>query len=136
MRFYSHWIHVIWMYKLVNAYYPFESKVWNTVVLAMYGIMGGCDYTNRMYNTWKARLHAVNENPNVADKFSLGEFFIAFLASICSVYWLLDTFLPAWCWLVLLVCAWVGHIALAKRWKFHFDKLKQSAYSHVPSVPL
>lgn len=136
MRFYSHWIHVIWMYKFVNVYYPFESKVWNTAVLVLYGVMGGCDYANRMYKVWKARLHAVNENPNVADKFSLGEFFIAFLASVCSAYWLLDTFIQPWCWLILLACAWLGDAVLAKRWKFHFDKLERSAYSHVPSVPL
>lgn len=135
MRFYSHWLHVLWMYNFVNVYYPFASKAWNTAALILYGIMGGCDYANRMYAFWKARLHAVNENPDVADKFSLGEFFVAFLASISSSYWLLDTFIPAWCWLLILALAWVGDTVVEKRWKYHFDKLERSAYSHVPNVP-
>lgn len=136
MRFYSHWIHVIWLYNFVNVYYPFASRSWNTAVLVMYGITAGCDYVSRTYKIWKSRLHAVNENPDVADQFSLGEFFIALLASISSAYWTLPNYLPAWLWLILLVCAWVGHVALQKRWKFHLDKLRQSAYSHVPTNPI
>ena len=47
MRFYSHWIHVIWLYRLVDIYYPFASRSWNTATLILYGIVGGCDYANR-----------------------------------------------------------------------------------------
>jgi hypothetical protein len=134
MRFYSHWIHIIWLYKITDYYYPFETKTLNTVVLFSYGVMGGCDYTDRMYKVWHKRLHAVNEDPNVADAFSLGEFFIAFLASISSVYWFLDTLIVPWVWLIILVAAWSGHYLIAKRWKFHFDKLERSAYRHVSTA--
>lgn len=135
MRFYSHWIHVLWLYRLVNAYYPFQTKQWNTAVLVMYSITAGCDYSIRMYKVWESRAHAVNQS-KVADQVSIAEFFFAFLASLGSGYWLLDNLIPPWLWLVFLGSAWTGHVVLQRRWKFYFDKLRQSAYSHVPSDPL
>ena len=132
MRFYSHWIHVIWLYRLVDIYYPFALKSWNTATLVLYGIVGGCDYANRMYPVWHNRLHAVNENPNVADRFSLSEFVVAFLASIVSAYWFLDNLLPPWVWLILLVKAWGGDFILKRLWNKHLSKLTQATYRHVP----
>lgn len=127
---------MLWLYKFINAYYPFESKSWNTAVVIMYSITAGCDYAIRMFRVWETRAHAVSESTNIADEFSLGEFFIAFLASLSSAYWLLDNLIPPWLWAVFLLCAWTGHVVLQRRWKFHFDKLRQSAYSHVPSHPI
>ena len=132
MRFYSHWIHVIWLYRLVDVYYPFASKPWNTATLILYGVVGGCDYANRMYPVWHNRLHAVNENPNVADRFSLSEFVVAFVASIVSAYWFLDTLLPQWAWVILLVKAWLGDVLLKRLWNKHISKLRQATYRHVP----
>jgi len=132
MRFYSHWVHIIWLYRLVDVYYPFTSKTWNTVTLVLYGIVGGCDYANRMYPVWHTRLHAVNENPNVADRFSLSEFVVALIASVASAYWLLDTLLPPWAWGILLIQAWVGDFMLKRLWKKHLTKLTQATYRHVP----
>ena len=134
MRFYSHWIHVIWLYRLVNIYYPFASETRNTITLLLYGIVGGCDYANRMYPIWHKRLHAVNENPNVADRFSLFEFAITFLASIVSAYWMLDNLIPPWAWGILLITSWIGHIILRKLWQKHLSRLTQATYRHVPGV--
>lgn len=134
MRFYSHWIHVIWLYKLVDVYYPFATEGWDTVTLFLYGIVGGCDYAIRMYPIWHNRLHAVNENMNVADKFSVYEFIVAALASLCSVYWFLKTIIPAYVWAIWLILAWVGHVVLSKIWKLRLNKLQASTYKHVPSV--
>lgn len=132
MRFYSHWIHVIWLYRFVNVYYPIATKHLNTVVLFLYAVMGGCDYAIRMYEVWKNRLHAVNENPSVADNFSLGEFFVAFLASFSSAFWLLDNLCPPWVWSIVLLCSWIGHYLLDRRWRSHFNRLQHAAYRHVP----
>ena len=134
MRFYSHWLHVLWLYRFVDIYYPFTSKTWNTVTLILYGIVGGCDYANRMYPVWHNRLHAVNENPNVADRFSLSEFAVAFIASIVSAYWILDNLIPQWAWIILLLKAWAGDIILKRLWRKHLSKLSQATYRHVPGV--
>ena len=134
MRFYSHWLHVLWLYRFVDIYYPFTSKTWNTVTLILYGIVGGCDYANRMYPVWHNRLHAVNENPNVADRFSLSEFAVAFIASIVSAYWILDNLIPPWAWIILLLKAWAGDIILKRLWRKHLSKLSQATYRHVPGV--
>ena len=132
MRFYSNWIHAIWLYKLVDVYYPFSSKTWNTVTLVLYGIVGGCDYAIRMYPVWHTRLHAVNENQNVADRFSIYEFAVSCVASMCSIYWFLDNYVPPYVWAICLVITWVGHFVLKKSWTFHLGKLRASTYKHVP----
>ena len=132
MRFYSDWIHVIWLYKLVNVYYPFATKTWNTVTLFLYGIVGGCDYAIRMYPVWHNRLHAVNENLNVADRFSVYEFLVSTLASVCSVYWFFETHIPAYVWACMLIICWVGHIILKRVWTLYLNKLQASTYKHVP----
>ena len=134
MRFYSNWIHIVWFYKLLDLYYMFSTKTWNTTTLFLYGILGGSDYANRMYPVWHNRLHAVNENQNVADRFSIWEFFVSTIASICSVYWFLDTHVPAWVWLVLLVLAWVGDRLVKRAWKAHLDKLQRATYKYVPTL--
>lgn len=134
MRFYSHWIHVIWLYKLIDLYYSFSTKTSNTATLILYGILGGSDYANRMYPVWHNRLHAVNENPNVADKFSIWEFMVSNTASMCSVYWFLNTFIPPWVWVILLGLSWLGDYLLRRSWRSHLTKLQRAAYKHVPSV--
>ena len=85
-----------------------------------------------MYPVWHTRLHAVNENPNVADRFSLSEFVVAFVASIVSAYWFLDTLIPQWAWVILLVKAWLGDVLLKRLWNKHISKLRQATYRHVP----
>lgn len=134
MRFYSNWIHIIWLYKLLDFYYMFSTKTWNTVTLFLYGILGGCDYANRMYPVWHNRLHAVNENQNVADRFSIWEFLVSNIASVCSIYWFFDTYIPVWLWVILLALAWVGDRLLKRAWKSHLDKLQRATYKHVPTV--
>jgi hypothetical protein len=134
MRFYSNWIHIIWLYKLVDYYYCFSNKNWNTVAIVLYGVLGGSDYANRMYPVWHNRLHAVNENPNVADRFSIWEFVVSNIASVCSVYWFFDSHILPWIWLVLLVFAWVGDYMLRKAWRHHLTKLQRAAYKHCPTV--
>lgn len=134
MRFYSNWIHVIWLYKLLDSYYSFSTKAWGTMTLVLYGILGGSDYANRMYPVWYNRLHAVNESPRVADRFSIWEFIVSTVASVCSVYWFLDTHIPAWVWVILLVFAWCGDHLLKKAWRLHLTKLQKAAYNHVPTV--
>ena len=132
MRFYSDWIHALWLYKLVDVYYPFATKTWNTVTLVLYGIVGGCDYALRMYPIWHTRLHAVNENLNVADRFSVYEFAVSCVASIASGFWFFDTHLPAYSWVIFIVVAWVGDFVLNKTWKAHLSRLQASTYKHVP----
>ena len=134
MRFYSNWIHVIWLYKLLDLYYIFSTKTWDTTTLFLYGILGGSDYASRMYPVWHNRLHAVNENPNVADRFSIWEFLVSNIASICSVYWFLNTYIPAWVWVILLIFAWAGDHLLQRAWRSHLTKLQRAAYKHVPTV--
>ena len=104
----------------------------DTVAFFLYGIMGGCDYANSMYPVWHSRLHAVGEDSAVADKFSIYEFFVAFLASLASSYWLLDTRLPDLAWVGIVLCAWIGHVILASAWQRRLGKLKHAAYRHVP----
>lgn len=123
----------MWLYKIVDFYYPFASKTWNTVTLVLYGIVGGCDYAIRMYPVWHTRLHAVGENMNVADQFSMFEFAVSALASICSVYWFFETHVQPYIWVICLVATWIGDFVLGKSWKMHLGKLRASTYKHVPS---
>ena len=134
MRFYSNWIHCVWLYKLVDFYYPFATTTWNTVTLVLYGIVGGCDYALRMYPVWHTRLHAVNESLNVADRFSLYEFGVSCIASMVSVYWFFETQVPPFVWAICLVVAWIGDFILQKSWKMHLGKLQASTYRHVPTA--
>lgn len=131
-RFYSHWIHVLWVYRWMQNYFIVRNRNMDTVAFFLYGIMGGCDYANSMYPIWHNRLHAVGEDVSVADKFSIYEFFVAFLASLASSYWLLDTQVPDIAWLVILACSWIGHLTLANLWQSRIGKLKHAAYRHVP----
>lgn len=131
-RFYSHWLHVLWVYRLLQNYAITPNRTMDTVALFLYGIMGGCDYANSMYPVWHNRLHAVGEDSAVADKFSVYEFFVAFLASLVSAYWLLDTWVPDYAWAALCACAWAGHAALARMWAHRIGRLKHAAYRHVP----
>ena len=132
MRFYSNWIHAIWLYKLVDFYYPFATKNWNTVTLFLYGVVGGCDYALRMFPVWHTRLHAVNESLSVADRFSLYEFTVSFVASVVSVFWFFETHIPVYVWAIMLAVAWIGDFILKKRWQHHLSKLQASTYKHVP----
>ena len=132
MRFYSNWIHAIWLYKLIDFYYPFATKNWNLVTLVLYGIVGGCDYALRMYPVWHTRLHAVNENENVADRFSLYEFIVSCIASMVSIFWFLETEIPAYVWVIFVTFAWIGDFILKKMWNIHLGKLQASTYKHVP----
>ena len=132
MRFHSNWIHVIWLYKLVDFYYPFATAMWNTVTLVLYGIVGGCDYALRMYPVWHTRLHAVNESLSVADRFSLYEFAVSMVASMVSVFWFFETHVPPFVWAIALALAWIGDFLLQKSWKLHLGKLQASTYKHVP----
>lgn len=134
MRFYSNWIHVIWLYKLLDLYYMFSSQASDTFTIFLYGILGGSDYANRMYPVWHNRLHAVNENPHVADRFSIWEFIVSDLASMCSVYWFLNTLIPPWVWVVCLVLSWVGDYFLRRAWRTHLTKLQRAAYTNVPTI--
>ena len=134
MRFYSHWVHVIWLYKLLDYFYNFSTKSWNTAAVILYGILGGSDYANRMYPVWHNRLHAVNENPNVADRFSIWEFVVSSVSSVCSVYWFFESYIHPWVWVVLLVIAWIGDYMLRKAWRHHLTKLQRAAYKHCPTV--
>lgn len=134
MRFYSNWIHIIWLYKLADLYYTFSNKTWNTVAIFLYGVLGGSDYANRMYPVWHTRLHAVNENVHVADRFSIWEFVVSNIASVCSVYWFFESYILPWVWVVLLVFAWVGDYMLKKAWRHHLTKLQRAAYKHCPTV--
>ena len=132
MRFYSDWVHSIWLYKIVDFYYPFSSKTWNTVTLVLYGIVGGADYALRMFPVWHTRLHAVNENLSVADRFSLYEFAVSCIASMVSAYWFFATHVPPLVWAIALALAWIGDFLLQKSWKLHLGKLQASTYKHVP----
>ena len=132
MRFYSDWIHSIWLYKLVDYYYPFSSKTWNTVTLVLYGIVGGADYALRMYPVWHTRLHAVNQSLAVADRFSIYEFVVSCIASMVSVFWFFQTHVPPFVWGIALAVAWIGDFLLKKSWKLHLSKLQASTYKHVP----
>jgi hypothetical protein len=132
MRFYSDWVHSIWLYKIVDFYYPFSSKTWNTVTLVLYGIVGGADYALRMFPVWHTRLHAVNENLSVADRFSLYEFAVSCIASMVSAYWFFETHVPPLVWAIALALAWIGDFLLQKSWKLHLGKLQASTYKHVP----
>lgn len=134
MRFYSDWIHAIWLYKLVNFYYPFSTKTLNTVTLVLYGIVGGCDYALRMYPVWHTRLHAVNESLAVADRFSLYEFAVSMVASMVSVFWFFKTHVPPLVWGIALAAAWIGDFLLEKSWRLHLGKLRASTYKHVPTA--
>lgn len=131
-RFYSHWIHAIWFYRVLQCYYDHLDVRLNTAVLFLYGVMGGCDYAICMYDIWHNRLHAVGEDPKVADKFSIYEFAVAFLASFSSAYWLLETVIPVYVWFIVLVLSWVGHTVLARVWRVRISKLRHTAYRHVP----
>ena len=124
----------MWLYKLVDFYYPFASKNWNTVTLVLYGIVGGCDYALRMYPVWHTRLHAVNESLTVADRFSLYEFAVSCIASMCSIYWFFETHVPPFAWAICLAVSWVGDFILKKTWKMHLSKLQASSYRHVPTA--
>ena len=132
MRFYSDWIHAVWIYKLVGFYYPFTTKTWNTVTLVLYGVVGGADYALRMYPVWHTRLHAVNQSLAVADRFSLYEFVVSCIASMVSVYWFFQTHVPPFVWGIALAVAWIGDFLLKKSWKLHLGKLQASTYKHVP----
>ena len=123
MRFFSNWIHAIWLYKLVDFYYPFATKTWNTVTLVLYGVVGGADYALRMYPVWHTRLHAVNQSLNVADRFSIYEFLVSMVASMA---------VPPFVWVIALAVAWIGDFLLKKSWKLHLGKLQASTYKHVP----
>ena len=132
MRFYSDWIHAVWIYKLVDFYYPFATKTWNTVTLVLYGVVGGADYALRMYPVWHTRLHAVNQSLNVADRFSIYEFVVSCIASMVSVFWFFETHVPPFVWAIALAAAWIGDFLLKKSWKLHLGKLQASTYKHVP----
>lgn len=132
MRFYSDWVHAIWLYKIVDFYYPFASKTWNTVTLVLYGIVGGADYALRMFPVWHTRLHAVNESLSVADRFSLYEFAVSCIASMVSAYWFFESHVPPFVWGIALALAWIGDFLLQKSWKMHLSKLQASTYKHVP----
>ena len=132
MRFYSDWIHAVWIYKLVDFYYPFATKTWNTVTLVLYGVVGGADYALRMYPVWHTRLHAVNQSLNVADRFSIYEFVVSMVASMVSVFWFFETNVPPLVWGIALAVAWIGDFLLKKSWKLHLGKLQASTYKHVP----
>lgn len=125
-------MHVIWFYRALQHYYLSADARMDTVVLLLYGVMGGCDYAICMYDIWHNRLHAVGEDPNVADKFSIYEFAVAYLASFSSAYWLLDTVIPAYVWATVLVLAWVGHTILERVWRVRISRLRHAAYRHVP----
>ena len=127
-RFYSHWLHVIWLYRLVGI----TDVRMNTAVLFLYGIMGGCDYANSMYPVWHNRLHAVGEEKSVADTFSLYEFVVSYISSVTAAYWLLDTLVPSYVWCIFLVLSWVGHVVLGKLWMRRISKLRHTTYRHVP----
>lgn len=125
---------MIWFYKLLDFYYMFSTKTLNTITLFLYGILGGSDYATRMYPVWHNRLHAVNENLNVADRFSIWEFLVSNIASICSVYWFFETYVPVWIWVILLIFAWLGDCLVKRAWRSHLKKLQMAAYKHVPTV--
>ena len=133
-RFYSHWIHVIWFFRYVQSYYDTIDLRLNTAVLLLYGVMGGCDYANSMYQVWYNRLHAVGEDSKVADTFSLYEFAVTYVASVSSAYWLIETVIPAYVWLILLALSWSGHLILSRMWRVRISKLRHTAYRHVPTV--
>ena len=91
-RFYSHWIHVIWIYRWMQKYFIVPNKDMDTVAFFLYGIMGGCDYANSMYPVWHNRLHAVGgtapwrtSSPSTSSSLA---------TSLASCYWLLDTRMP------------------------------------------
>ena len=116
----------------MQVYIVTPNRDMDTLAFFLYGIMGGCDYANSMYPVWHHRLHAVGEESAVADKFSIYEFFVAFLASLASSYWLLNTHISPFVWLALLASAWAGHIFLHRAWKRRLSRLKHAAYRHVP----
>lgn len=131
-RFTSIWIHFLWLYRMLDVYYPFSTVNWNTATLFLYGLVAACDYANEMYPVWHTRLHSVGEDVNVADKFSLLEFAVAYLAGVASAYWFLDTHVSPVAWLCILTFAWIGHFALIKVWDRHLSRLRYAAYGHVP----
>ena len=123
---------MIWLYRLVDEYYPFANRSWNTGTLLLYALTHACDYANRQYPVWHTRLNAVGENLNVADKFALAEFAVAFLAGFSLAYWCLDTIVHPFGWLIVHVAAWAGNFVLARMWDRHLSRLRHATYGHVP----
>ena len=135
-RFYSVYIHLIWIYRCLDIYYPCASITSNTAILCIYGIIGGADYILRMQPIWKTNLHAVGERTEISEYFSIIEFMSTYFASVSAAYWMLPSYIPTELWIFALIITWISDKVIAYLWKKHLSRLKHATFGHLPEYGL